>query len=107
MYAVAAKVWCPEDENEPEGLFNKGACPEVPSHWFKEEPSKAAELYAMERFGEAKKRPVSKDGFERLVWEFMHKEERLIHVLDNEGKLHKFKVKTKYEVTSHVQPIES
>lgn len=47
----AIKVWCPDDEGKPEGLFNKYACPDAPANWFREEPALAAELFALERWG--------------------------------------------------------
>jgi len=45
---LTVKIWC-DDEPEPDGLFNRSTCQEAPPNWFREEPSVAAELYALER----------------------------------------------------------
>lgn len=85
LYPIATKVWCPADEAEPEGLFNKASCPEAPPNWFREEPEVAAELYAMERHSGR------------------HQTEYEVLVRCDQGKLHKFTVKVGYELTAHVR----
>lgn len=67
--AVCVKVWSPDTEPRPRGLFNKSTCPKAPPHWFKEEPEYAAELFGLE---------TRKSG--------------RVHVLDSDGRLHMFEV---------------
>lgn len=85
---AAAKVWCPDDEPEPEGLFNKATCPDAPPHWFAEDPGYAAELYGLER---------------GLVTLGGPSKEYNVHVIDGRGVLYKFKVKVGHELTAHVR----
>lgn len=79
---VAEKIWCPAYEAQPEGLFNKATCPEAPANWFREDPEYAAQLFAMERFNR-------KEGSATYV----------VHVLDNQSKLHVFTLQVGLELT--------
>lgn len=83
MSFLAAKVWG-EDELEPEGLFNKQRFPHVPDSWWREEPRYVAELYALERAGEA--------GRERT--------KRRVHVIDEGGVKHVFDVECAWQPTA-------
>lgn len=79
----AAKVWCPDEEPEPEGLFNPTTCPGAPSRWFHEAPDLAAELYALERFT---------SGVLRLR----------VNVLDEGGETHTFITSTELKAVTSV-----
>jgi len=104
--STAVKVWCPDEESEPEGLFNKASCPDTPANWFREPPDKAAELYALERFTEvSKNKSTAKDFYQRTYEAHAHKEDRIVHVLDDQGKLHKFKIRQQYDITQHTQEV--
>jgi len=46
--ATCVKIWDPDREPKPEGLFNRKTCPEAPPRWFEEEPEYAAELFGLE-----------------------------------------------------------
>ena len=93
MTTTTEKIWCPENEQEPEGLFNKASCPNVPPNWFRESPEFAAELYAMERCSP-----------EDMI---AHKPTLCrVHVLDTEHVLHKFDVRIVYEMTAHVKQVK-
>ncbi len=85
---TAVKVWCPAIENEPDRLFNQETCPEAPPHWFEEEPKDAAELYGLELFMMDR---------QRTVW--------TIHVLDNAGMTHLFRVTVNREIGASVEPL--
>lgn len=77
----AVKVWCPRDEFEPEGLFNKATCPDTPDQWFAEDPEYAAQLYGITR-GEG---------------------DYEIHVLDSDGVLHRFNTRVRRELNAYVK----
>ena len=83
MPAVAAKVWCPANEPEPMGLFNRATCPQAPANWFREEPADAAELFGLE---------IGVGDFE-------------VHVLDTAGVLHRFNVSTARDLNAHVKAL--
>ena len=105
---TTAKIWCPTDESEPEGLFNKASCPHAPPNWFREEPELAAELYALERFGRSNGVcPVFGAGCgtdaQRCASEHLPPAERTVHVLDDSRTLHKFIVKVGYELIARVR----
>lgn len=71
----AIKVW-ELGKPEPEGLFDRQACPNAPANWFAEDPALAAQLYAMEISGEGRPDgPVT------------------VCVLDDASTLHEFKVR--------------
>lgn len=84
---VTKKVWCPTIEPEPEGLFNKGTCPDAPKNWFREEPAVAAELYALELGGGR--------GHYTTKYE--------IRVLDEGGTYHRFQTETCRELVALVR----
>jgi len=94
--SLAVKVWCPADEPEPSGLFNKASCPDAPPSWFKEWPEVAAELYALERASFV----VKKDGSQGRT-----RFSNIIHVLDDAGQLHKFKGQAGMELVAHIEAV--
>jgi hypothetical protein len=85
---LAAKVWCPSIESEPEGAFNPKSCTGLPSkNWFCEDPEFAARLYALE---------LSDKG---------HGRKHEIHVRDNNGNLLKFDVQLLPKLEAQICPI--
>lgn len=80
--AVCAKIWDPDREREPHGLFNQETCPEAPPRWFEEEPEYAAELFGMET-----------------------KRSGTLSVLDTEGRLHRIRVEVSRELHAEARRV--
>ncbi len=75
LSVLAAKVWCPSIESEPEGPFNPKSCTSrPPKNWFCEDPEFASRIYALELLNSG------------------HGRKYEIHVRDNSGNLLKFDV---------------
>jgi len=94
--SLTAKIWCPDNEPEPEGVFNRESCPDAPPNWFRVHPEAAAELYALERASFV----VKKDGTQGRT-----RFSNIIHVLDDTGKLHKFKGRAGMELVAHIEAL--
>jgi hypothetical protein len=102
--SLTVKVWCPADESEPEGVFNKKSCPDCPLGWFNNEsPEVAAELYALERASFVVKKGVSQCQVDNAPGRTRFS--GIIHVLDDQGKLHKFKGRAGMELVAHVESL--
>ena len=99
--SLTVKVWCPEDESEPEGVFNKASCPDCPLGWFNEPPEVAAELYALERASFRIKKVVASCQVDNTPGRTRFS--GTIHVLDDAGKLHKFKGQAGMELVAHIE----
>jgi hypothetical protein len=86
--ALTAKIWEPAFEEKPVDLFNKKRVPDAPPSWFKENPAKAAELYALE-LGHPNPHgdPIK----------------RRIHVEDSDGALHVFDVVVYWAINARVR----
>ena len=97
--SLTVKIWCPYDEPEPEGVFNRESCPDCPLGWFNEPPEAAAELYALERasFGVKKDGSQGRTRFSNII--------HIIHVIDDTGKLHKFKGRAGMELVAHIEAL--
>jgi hypothetical protein len=97
--SITAKIWCPDDEMEPEGRLvahiGPGHKPRNPlSTWFREPPEQAAELYALERWILESPKPRNE---RRTVYQ--------VRIRDEDGEIHNFEVKLSWEmkIDAHVK----
>lgn len=93
---VAAKVWCPEEEAEPEGIVPPEM--DAPPNWFREDPAYAAELYVLEKeLQTTRPDPMA-----------LEKTERHVRVIDTQGKTHDFHTtaRVRRELEVAVRPMD-
>ncbi len=84
------KVWCPELAPAPDGELVSSRAQSMPN-WFREEPELAAELYALEMYGE------SNEGHDALYE---------VHIITNDDVLHRFNVRIRKEPVAHIERLK-